>query len=72
MTATISHEIDAGRLVTAFAATDPATGPPRDVVLDHQAASAGGPRPEFRRNVGPRSHEAGGPSSTSCGGCATD
>ena len=52
MTATISHEIDAGRLVTAFAATDPATGPPRDVVLDHQAASAGGPRPEFRRNVG--------------------
>ena len=52
MTATISHEIGASRLVTAFAASDPATGPPGDVVLDHHAAGADRPRPEFRRGVG--------------------
>ena len=52
MTATVSHEIGASRLVTAFAASDPATGPPGDIVLDRRAAGADGPRPEFRRNVG--------------------
>ena len=51
MTATTSNEIGAGRLVTAFAASDPATGPPENIVLDHDAASVGDLRPEFRQRA---------------------
>ena len=51
MKATTYNEIGAGRLVTAFAASDPATGPLRDIVLDRDAANADGFRPEFRQDI---------------------
>ena len=51
MKATTYDEIGAGRLVTAFAASDPATGPPRDIVLDRDAASADDFRPELRKDI---------------------
>ena len=51
MNATTSNELGAGRLVTAFATSDPATGPPRDIVLDRDAASADDFRPEFRQDM---------------------
>ena len=50
MTAITSNEIGAGRLVTAFAALDPATGPPSDLLPDPDAAR-GGNRPTYRRDI---------------------
>ena len=51
MKATTSNEIGAGRPVTAFATSDPATGPPRVIVLDRDAAGADDYRPEFRQDI---------------------
>ena len=51
MKATTYNEIGAGRLVTAFVTSDPATGPPRDIVLDRDASSADDFRPEFRQDI---------------------
>lgn len=51
MRAITSNAIRAGRLVTAFASSDPATTPPGDIVLDHGAASAGNRRLERRQNI---------------------
>ena len=45
------NKIEAGCHVTAFATPDPATGPPGDIVLDHDAANAGDFRPEFRQRI---------------------
>ena len=52
MTTTIAHEIGARTPVTAFAASDPATGPPGDVMPDHRATGADGLRPQLGRNIG--------------------
>ena len=52
MTTTIAHEIGARAPVTVFAASDPATGPPGDVMPDHRATGADGLRPQLRRNIG--------------------
>ena len=45
MTAATSHEIGASRLITAFPASDLATGPPADTAADHARARSGGRRP---------------------------
>ena len=50
MTATTSNEIGAGRLVTAFAASDPATGPPSDILPGPDTARDGD-RPTYRRDI---------------------
>ena len=51
MKATTSNEIGAGRPVTAFATSDPATGPPRVIFFDRDAAGADDYRPEFRQDI---------------------
>ena len=51
MKAITSNSIEAGRLVTVFATSDHATGPPGDVGLGHDVASAGDRRPEFRQDI---------------------
>lgn len=52
MTATTSNAIGRGRLVTAFATSDPATGPPADIGRDCDAASVGAPRARYGRGIG--------------------
>ena len=51
MRAIPSDKIDVGRLATALAIPDPATGPPGNISLDHGAARAGDLRPEFGRGI---------------------
>ena len=50
MTATTPNEIGAARLATAFAASDPATGPPSDI-RPAPDATRGGDRPTYRRDI---------------------
>ena len=52
MTTIGSHEAGARRPVTVFAASDPATGPPGNIMPVPWAVGAGGLRPQLGRNVG--------------------
>ena len=52
MRAISSDQIESGRLATAFATLDPATGSPGNLSLDHDGANAGDLRPELERDIG--------------------
>ena len=51
MSTITTNRIEVGSHVTALTTPDPSTGPPGDIVFDHDAANADDFRPEFGQRI---------------------